>query len=439
MSHGYDGVVHRPTDRHAPAPVSRRPVAMLTHSYYEEDPRVRREAEALVAGGRPVDVYGLRRPGDDPSAVIEGVTLHRIDVQRHQGAGIGTYVREYLAFLRRAGWAVTQAHRRRHYALVQVHTMPDFLVFAGLPLRTVGVPVILDFHEAMPVFFPTRFPRAASPVARRALSLQERLSIRAASHIIIVNEALRDRLVEMGVRPDKITVVPNSPSLARFDPATLPVRPFMADGVLRLVYAGALTPVYELDVAIDAVIRLIALRPALDVRFEVYGRGDSEPALLERVTAAGLAERVTFRGRIPLEEVPGALAGSDIGLAPTRLDDYTRFSLSTKLFEYGAMGKPVVATRLPLVDRIFGAGTVRTYEPGDPEDLARTILDLVDHPTRRAASVTRTAARVGELSWEREAPRYLAIVESLAPDGLSSGSDESHGATTAPSAPLEDL
>src|SRR4029077_6317388 len=113
---------------------------------------------------------------------------------------------------------------------------------------------------------------------------------------------------------------------------TEPARPFMADGVLRLVYAGALTPVYELDVAIDAVARLLALRPALDVRLEVYGRGDSEHALAERVAATGLAERVTSRGRVPFEEVPRVLAGADIGLAPTRLDDYTRYSLSTKLF-----------------------------------------------------------------------------------------------------------
>lgn len=417
---------------------ARRPVAMLTHSYYEEDPRVRREAEALVAAGRPVDVYGLRRPGDDATALIDGVRLHRVDVQRHQGAGVATYLREYLAFLTRAGWAVTRAHRQRHYALVQVHTMPDFLVFAGLPLRTVGVPIVLDFHEAMPVFFPTRFPRAASPVARRALGVQERLSIRAASHVIIVNEALRDRLVGLGVRPARITVVPNSPSLARFDPATVAGRAFMADGVLRLVYAGALTPVYELDVAIDAVARLARLRPELDVRFDIYGRGDSEPALREHVAAAGLEERVTFRGRIPFEAVPGALAAADIGLAPTRLDSYTRFSLSTKVFEYGAMGRPVVATRLPLVERTFGEGTVRTYEPGDPDDLARAILGFVDDPAEREDRVARTASRVAELSWEREVGRYVALVEALAPDGLSSAPDDPPDAVTAPAAERED-
>jgi hypothetical protein len=51
----------------------RRPVAMLTHSYYEEDPRVRREAETLAAAGRPVVVYALRRPDDPPHGELEGV------------------------------------------------------------------------------------------------------------------------------------------------------------------------------------------------------------------------------------------------------------------------------------------------------------------------------------------------------------------------------
>jgi glycosyltransferase involved in cell wall biosynthesis len=425
-------------DAEGVTPPARRPVAMLTHSYYEEDPRVRREAEALVAAGRPVDVYGLRRPGDDAEGLIDGVRLVRIDVQRHQGAGVGTYVREYLAFLARAGWAVSRAHRRRHYALVQVHTMPDFLVFAGLPLRTVGVPVILDLHEAMPVFFPTRFPGAASPVARRALGLQERLSIRAASHVVIVNEALRDRLLERGVQPDRITVVPNSPSLARFDPAAAPARPFMADGVLRLVYAGALTPVYELDVAIDAVARLLASRPELDVRFEIFGRGDSEPALRERVATAGLGDRISFRGRVPFEEVPGVLAAADIGLAPTRLDSYTRYSLSTKVFEYGAMRRPVVATRLPLVERTFGDDTVWTYDPGDADDLARAIAAIVDDPAQRRRRMTRTAKRIGELAWEREVGRYLALVEALAPDGLSSGPEEAPGVARTPATERED-
>jgi glycosyltransferase involved in cell wall biosynthesis len=393
---------------------------MIVHAYYEEDSRVRREAESLVARGRPVDVFALRRAGDDPEAVVEGVHVHRLNVQRHQGAGLGTYLREYLAFLFRAGWAVTRAHRRQRFALVQVHTLPDFLVFAGLPLRLVGVPLVIDLHEAMPEFFRMRFPGAANPVVHRLLVLQERLSVRVASAAITVNDALAARLVAMGVPAAKITVLLNSPSLVRFDQAAYPSRAFCADGTLRLVYAGALTPTYELDVAFEAIARLVSVRPGLSVALEIFGRGDAETPLRALATKLGIADRVTFHGRIPIEDVPAAIAAADIGLAPTRRDPFTDFSLSTKIFEYGAMGKPAVASRLPLVERTFPPGSVTTYAPGDPASLATALLAIVDDHQARDAAVARTSERIRDLSWEHEADRLAALVERVAPDRLSS-------------------
>jgi glycosyltransferase involved in cell wall biosynthesis len=391
----------------------RLPVAMIVHAYYEEDSRVRREAESLVARGRPVDVFALRRPGDEPTGVVDGVRVHRLDVQRHQGAGLRVYLREYLAFAARAGWAVTRAHRRRRYALVQVHSLPDFLVVAALPLRLARVPVILDLHEAMPEFFRMRFPKAANPRFHRLLLLQERLSIALANAVITVNDALAARLVELGVRPDRVTVLLNSPSLVRFDPSAHVRRPFMADGVLRLVYTGALTPTYEVPVVVDAIHRLRALRPELPIVFEVYGRGDAEPALREQVERMGLGDLVRFHGRIPVEDVPAAVAAADIGLAPTRRDPFTDFSLSTKIFEYAAMGKPVVASALPMVERTFPPGSVRRYAPGDAEALATALVELVDDPPAREASVAATLEQVRERSWEHEAEKHWALIERL--------------------------
>jgi glycosyltransferase involved in cell wall biosynthesis len=391
-----------------------RPVAMLTHSYYEEDPRVRREAEALVAGGRPVEVFALRRPGDHARDVISGVEVHRLDVQRHQGAGLGVYLREYLSFLARAGWAVTRRHRSRRYAVLQIHTLPDFLAFAGVPLRLAGVPILLDLHEAMPEFFQARFPKASSPVVQRLLSIQERASIGVASAALTVNDALRDRLVELGVSADKVTVILNSPSLQLFDATVHPQRAFAADGVVRLVYAGALTPTYEVEVAVAALGRLAELRPELAVHLDVFGRDYNEPPMAAGVAASGLADRITFHGRVPLEAVPAAIAAADIGLAPTRRNPFTDYSLSTKIFEYGAMGKPVVASRLPMIERTFPSGTVVTYEPGDAADLARRILELVDDAAGRETRVARAAERVRELGWDRESLRYRAVVDRLA-------------------------
>jgi glycosyltransferase involved in cell wall biosynthesis len=386
---------------------------MIVHSYYDEDPRVRREAEAVAASGRPVHVIGLRRPGEAARGALAGVRIHRLDVQRHQGASLWTYLAEYGTFLVKAGWAAARAHRRERFGLVQVASLPDYLVFAALPLRLVGVPVILDLHEAMPEFFRSRFPKASNPIAHRLLLLQERLSIAFSSATITVNEALRDRLIGLGVAPGKVSVVVNSPSLKRFDPAAYPARAFRTDDTLRLIYAGGLTPIYEVEVVIRAVADVVEARPDLDVRFDIYGRGDSEPALRDLVDQLGLGGHIAFHGRIPIDSVPAVIAAADMGVAPTRRDEFTHLSLSTKIYEYAAMGKPVVATRLPLVERTFPDGTVTTYEPGDARSMADAIIALADDPSAREAAVVRTSAIVSEAAWERESVGYLALVERL--------------------------
>lgn len=386
---------------------------MIVHAYYEEDPRVRREAESLAASGRPVMVLGLRRPELPAEEVLMGVHVRRMGVQRHQGAGLGTYLREYVSFLVRSGWEAVRLHRRHRFALVQVHSLPDFLVFAALPLRVVGVPVLLDLHEAMPEFFASRFPKAANPLTHRLLLLQERLSIWFSSRTLSVNEAMRDRLLGLGVAPDKVSIVINSPSLQRFDAAAHPRRAFREDGTLRLIYTGALTPTYELDVTIRAVSLVAAQRPDLDVRLDLYGRGDTEPELREIAAELDIADRLTFHGRIPIDDVPAAVAGADIGLAPTRFDRFTSITLSTKVYEYAAMGKPVVASRLPMVAATFPAGTVASYEPGDAPGMAEAIIVWADDPLAREAAVARTQDIVRDAAWEREAERYVAVVEDL--------------------------
>jgi glycosyltransferase involved in cell wall biosynthesis len=393
-----------------------RPVLMIVHSYYEEDPRVRRQAETLVALGRPVRVIALRRPSDPVEATVDGVRVHHLDVQRHQGAGIGVYVGEYLSFLIRSMWAAVRLQRGERFALAQVHSPPDFLVFAALPLRLVGVPVILDLHEAMPEFFRMRFPRTRNPLILALLRLQERLSIAFSTATVTVTQAMADRLTTLSLARGKLHVVINSPSLSRFDAAAHPRRSFCEDGRLRLIYTGALTPTYELDVTLRATARVRESRPDLDVRLDLYGRGDSEPALRSLAAELGIADRVSFHGRIPLDAVPAVLAAADIALAPTRLDRFTALTVSGKVYEAAAMGKPVVATSLPTVEHDFPAGAVATYRSGDVDAMARAILCLVDDPAERERSVAAAASIVRDLAWETASRDYVALIDGLAAD-----------------------
>ena len=401
-----------------PGPVadSSRPlrVALVTHSYFEEDPRLRRQAEALTAAGFRLDVIALRRPGDAEEGELDRAHVVRLPVRRHQGAGIASYLAEYSAFLVRAMVTLVRRHRHRRYDVVSIASPPDPLVFAALPLRLAGVPVILDLHEATPEFFASRFPRAANRWSRAVLRLAERISIATATVAVSVNALRQARLIGLGYDPDRLRIVANGPSLARFRPDEHPIRPFMADGVLRLVYAGAVTPLYELDVALRAVAEILARRPGLGVHLDIFGRGDSEPRLRELADELGLVDSVTLHGRIPLDSVAAALAAADIGLSPLTADSFTAISMPTKVLEYAAMGKPSVVADTAAARDQFGSDDLCWYASGSATSMATSLLQLVDDAQARDLAREGSRARALELSWDAEAPAYVELVRAVA-------------------------
>ncbi|HYL40110.1 MAG TPA: glycosyltransferase, partial [Candidatus Binatus sp.] len=268
-------------------------------------------------------------------------------------------------------------------------------------------------HEAMPEFFASRFPGLARGPVRALLAWAERISIGAASHALAANDALGERLLGLGIPAERLTVIPNVPSLERFDPERHPRRPFPEDGSLRLVYTGAVTPTYDLGLAMDALARITAERPGLAVSLDVYGRGDAAEELGARAAELGVGAAVRFHGRIPIEAIPDVLAAADAGLAPVSGSEFTRLSFSTKLLEYGAMRLPVVTARLPLAVRLLG-DAVAFYEPGDAASLAAAILGLVDDPAGRTARIETMAAIVRDHSWEAWRGRYTELIDRLA-------------------------
>jgi glycosyltransferase involved in cell wall biosynthesis len=408
---------------------------VLAHTHYEEDARVRREAEALVTAGYSVEVFALQHKGVADRAVVNGVRLRRLPVEHIQGRGMVGYLGEYVAFVIRAAFSVTRAASTRRPDLVQVHTLPDFLVLAALPLKLLGVPILLDMHEAMPPFFAVRFPRRAA-IVHGCARLAEQLAVRLADHVITVNSTLADRLVAIGLDQTKVSVVMNTPDPALFRPHPGRQRDFMGDGVLRLGYFGSLTPLYD----VATMVRAVALlrRPAadggraLDARLDIYGRGDLTVALEELVRDVGVDQFVTFHGRVPLDDVPDRLASVDIGLAPTRRDPYTEMSLSTKLFEVLAMGKPVVATRLMTVERYVSDSAAAFYEAGDPESAATAIRMVVENSAWRDAAMTAGRSLLEVHGWPSQADAYLRLVDTMAPLPPGPAAHQAGGGCSAP-------
>jgi glycosyltransferase involved in cell wall biosynthesis len=385
-------------------------VAIVVHAIYPGDTRVRRQADVLLAAGHEVDLFCLRQPGEPAEETHAGMRIHRLPLNRLFGSFAG-HLAEYLAFAAMVAPRLTVEHRHRRYGLVQVATVPDFLAFAAAPVRLAGVPLLLDLHEDMPEFFRDRFAHPLLRPLLPAVTASARAAATFATELITVHEPLRQLSIARGVPADKIHVVMNAPDTRLFDADAHPRRRFMADGVLRLIHHSNLQRLYGLDLAVEA---LAQLDPdTLPHRLDVYGDGPFRPAIEATISRTGTADRVHLHGRVLLDELPGLLAGADIGLVPSRPEPYLRYSLSAKLLEYAAMGVPIIASDLATFSAHFTDAAIRYVPGGDPSALATAIRELANEPERTGRMAAEARRQLAAYSWELQAARYREIVERL--------------------------
>lgn len=388
--------------------MSGRPVAIVVHATYPQDQRVRRQAAALLQAGHEVDVFALRERDQPKREEFEGVQVHRLPVNRTWYGMLG-HLAEYFAFLGVATVALTREHRRRHYGLVQVATVPDFLALAAVPLKLAGVPLLLDLHEDMPAFYRDRFSGKVQRPLTALVSGVTRGSAAIADELLTVHEPLRKLSLQRGVAPERITVVMNSPDETIFDPGRHRRREFMEDGELRLVHHSNLQRLYGLEFAVEAV----ALLNDLPVRLDIYGDGPYRPQIEETVRRTGTAHRVQLRGRVPLDDLPAVLADSDIGLVPTRPEPYAELSLSTKLLEYAVMGVPIIASDLATFRAHLDERAIR-YVPGaNAPALAAAIRADVADPDGTVARGREARRQSEPYAWPGQRERYLQVVDRL--------------------------
>lgn len=386
-----------------------RRVAIVVHAIYPGDPRVRRQGDALIEAGYEVDIICLRQPGEEAEERDGGRRIVRLPINR-SFIGFAGHLAEYLAFTAMVGWRLALEHRHRRYDLVQVATVPDFLALAALPEKLAGVPLLLDLHEDMPEFFRDRF---AAPLLRPLLPIVElatRGSAALADGLITVHEPLRQLSIRRGVAADRISVVMNGADGRLFDPERFPRREFMADGELRLVHHSNLQRLYGLDTAIRG---LALLPPELRWRLDVYGDGPWRGRIERAIEETATADRVTLHGRVPIDDLPQALAGADIGLVPSLKEPYLEYSLSTKLLELAAMGVPTIASDLATFRHHFSAAALRYVPGGEPAALARAVEVLVADPAAAEAMGQEARRQARPYGWDVQRDRYLAVVDSL--------------------------
>jgi len=318
------------------------------------------------------------------------------------------YLGEYAAFGVLAAILVTALHARHRYRLVQVNSLPDVLVFAAAVPRLFGARVLLDLQECMPAFFATKFGVGPRHRAVRLIGRLEQLSIRFADRAITPTRQMRDVFIGRGAAPDKITVVMDGADEKDFHP----VEVVRGEAGFTLVSHGTIEEHYGLDTVVEAVAILRDEIPGM--RLQIYGDGSYRERLRQVVVDQGVTDRVSFSdGFVPLDELVAGIARADVGIVAMKRDPFRDVSLAGKMFDFIAMGKPVLSSRTRSVEQTFGPSCVELFESGDPADLARALRVLHRDPQRRREMVRRAAEVAGQYQWSRQREVYTGVVDRL--------------------------
>jgi glycosyltransferase involved in cell wall biosynthesis len=373
------------------------------------DRRVWQEARTLAAAGYLVSIICPVGKGyEKREEVIDGIAIYRHTLPLEADGWRG-YALEY-------SWALLAEFRlalkvlwTRGFDVIHACNPPDTIFLIGGFFRLFGKKFIFDHHDINPELYEAKFGRR--DFFYRLMIALERWTFRTAHVSLATNESYRRIAMERGGMPaDRVFVVRSGPDLGRLrlmDPV-----PALRKGRRFLVgYVGVMGRQEGIDLLLEAVREIVVRRGRQDVHFGLVGGGTELPAMQQLATAQGIAEYVTFTGRVPDAEMLAMLNTADVCVNPDVANEMNDKSTMNKIMEYMALGKPIV--QFDLTEGRFSAQDASLYaRRNDPVDLAGKILELLDDPVRRERMGRFGRERVeSTLSWEHEAPRLLAAYE----------------------------
>lgn len=370
------------------------------------DRRVWQEATTLRAAGYEVSIICPKGKGYEASyEFLEGIHIHRHGLP-HEADGALGYLVEYSAAL---FWEFVLAWKvlfQRGFDVIHACNPPDLIFLVGgffkLFLRK---KFVFDHHDINPELYEAKFGRR--DVFYKLMVLFERWTFKTADVSIATNESYRRIALERGgMDPDKVLVVRSGPKLDRLK--QLPPVPALRNGRRFLVgYVGVMGKQEGIDLLLQSVRHIVHDLKRDDIQFGLVGGGTELEEMKAYARELGVADHVTFTGRVPDQDLLEMLNTADVCVNPDVANEMNDKSTMNKIMEYMALGKPIV--QFDLTEGRFSAGDSSLYaSKNDTADMARKIVELIDDPERRARMGAFGKQRVdNELEWRYEAPKLL--------------------------------
>lgn len=375
------------------------------------DRRVWQEATSLRAAGYQVTIICPTGRGYEKKfEVIEQIHIHRYHLPVEAEGAFG-YALEYSTALLQTFLLSCKVFVTRGFDVIHACNPPDLFFLVGIFFKAFGKKFLFDHHDINPELYEAKFGRRDT--FYHLLVQFERWSFKTADVSIATNQSYRRIAIERGgMSPDRVFVVRSGPSLERLRIG--PPCEELKRGRRYLVgYVGVMGKQEGIEHLLQAVHHIVFVYGRQDIHFGLVGGGTSLEAMKQLAGELGIADYVTFTGRVSDEEMLAMLNTADVCVNPDTANAMNDKSTMNKIMEYMALGKPIV--QFDLTEGRFSAQEASLYaEPDDSIDLAAKLVLLIDdEPLRQRMGAAGRLRVLNELAWHHEVPKLLAAYRTL--------------------------
>jgi glycosyltransferase involved in cell wall biosynthesis len=249
----------------------------------------------------------------------------------------------------------------------------------------------------------------------RLLKQLEKWSIAFADLVLTVNVACKKIYASRSCPPQKISVVLNSPEDKVFQfqtPALHAANGEKSIKPFQILYHGSLVHRNGFDLAVDALEQ--ARKSIPSARLMVCGeRTAFFEAVMDSAEKRGLQQSIQYLGRRNRRQIVEAINSCDLGIIPNHSNIFTEINTPTRIFEYLALGKPVIAPGTRGIRDYFADEELIFFNVGDANDLARKIEFVFSNPDKVRQIVERGQRVYLAHQWSREKSNLLDPISAL--------------------------
>lgn len=393
--------------------MKKRVLFLIEDGSFSFDNRVIRETSALMEDGWDVTVICAKN-ANDPFYRREDEHLRIYFYPKPEAVSLLGHLFEHTISILAVTFLSWLVFLRHGFSVIHACNPMDILWIPSLPFKIFGVRYIFDHHDLSPELYLSRGDGNEKSFFFRILSWLEKMSFRFADVVISTNESYKKVALDRGEKhAEEVFVVRNGPNLEKFK--SVPPRTDLKDeGDVLVGYLGNMNPQDGVDYLVRAAEEIVIKRGLKHMKFVCVGGGSYQATLAAMSVDMGLAEAVTFTGRIPDDEMLATLCACDICVQPDPHNPLNDKSTMNKVMEYMALEKPVVA--FELTETLVSCGEAALYAKSNSEiDLADKILQIAENPEVRLHMGRQGRKRVVEkLAWFYSVPKLLAAYERAA-------------------------